>query len=102
MKPHASTFATAEDASLGLEGPAPSSEATRIRLLPLLLAIGLTLFVGQFAFLFPAMKLGMPPGLASVTLQSQAFFTIAFAAIALRVLRQVSTLRSVRQTAWGG
>ena len=52
--------------------------------LPLLLAIGLTLFVGQFAFLFPAMKLGMPPGLASVTLQSQAFFTIAFAAIALR------------------
>ena len=48
--------------------------------LPLLLAIGLTLFVGQFAFLFPAMKLGMPPGLASVTLQSQAFFTIIFAA----------------------
>lgn len=46
-------------------------------------AIGLTLFVGQFAFLFPAMKLGMPAGLASVTLQSQAFFTILFAAAAL-------------------
>lgn len=41
-----------------------------------MLAIGLTLFVGQFAFLFPAMKLGMPAGLASVTLQSQAFITI--------------------------
>ncbi len=48
-----------------------------------LVAIGMTWFVGQFAFLFPAMKLGMPPGLASVTLQSQAFFTIAFAAALL-------------------
>lgn len=48
-----------------------------------LIAIGMTLFVGQFAFLFPAMKLGMPPGLASVTLQSQAFLTILFAAFAL-------------------
>ncbi len=48
-----------------------------------MVAIGMTLFVGQFAFLFPAMKLGMPPGLASVTLQSQAFFTILIAALAL-------------------
>ncbi|PIO99795.1 EamA family transporter [Pleomorphomonas carboxyditropha] len=48
-----------------------------------MIAIGMTLFVGQFAFLFPAMKLGMPPGLASVTLQSQAFLTILFAAVAL-------------------
>lgn len=51
--------------------------------LPKMMAIGMTLFVGQFAFLFPAMKLGMPPGLASVTLQSQAFFTILFATLAL-------------------
>jgi len=51
--------------------------------LPKMLAIGMTLFVGQFAFLFPAMKLGMPPGLASVTLQSQAFFTILFATLML-------------------
>jgi O-acetylserine/cysteine efflux transporter len=29
--------------------------------------------VGQFAFLFSAIKLGMPAGLASVVLQSQAF-----------------------------
>lgn len=48
-----------------------------------MIAVGVTLFVGQFAFLFPAMKLGMPPGLASVTLQSQAFLTILFAALAL-------------------
>ncbi|WP_370675733.1 EamA family transporter [Pleomorphomonas sp. PLEO] len=48
-----------------------------------MVAIGMTLFVGQFAFLFPAMKLGMPPGLASVTLQSQAFLTILFASVAL-------------------
>jgi O-acetylserine/cysteine efflux transporter len=48
-----------------------------------MIALGMTLFVGQFAFLFPAMKLGMPPGLASVTLQSQAFLTILFAALAL-------------------
>lgn len=53
MKPHASTFATAEDASLGLDGPAPASEATRIRLLPLLLAIavmlGITAWPGALA-----------------------------------------------------
>ncbi len=48
-----------------------------------MIAIGMTLFVGQFGFLFPAMKLGMPPGLASVTLQSQAFLTILFASLAL-------------------
>jgi O-acetylserine/cysteine efflux transporter len=40
--------------------------------------------VGQFGFLFTAMKLGMPAGLASVVLQSQAFFTLLFAGICLR------------------
>jgi len=48
-----------------------------------LLAIGVTLFFGQFAFLFPAMTFGMPPGLASVVLQSQAFLTVLFAAAML-------------------
>lgn len=48
-----------------------------------LLAVGATLFLGQFAFLFTGMKLGMPPGLASVLLQSQAFMTILIAAIVL-------------------
>jgi O-acetylserine/cysteine efflux transporter len=49
-----------------------------------LVAIGGTLFVGQFAFLFPAMAVGMPPGLASIALQAQAFITIFIAAIVLR------------------
>jgi O-acetylserine/cysteine efflux transporter len=48
-----------------------------------LLPIGLTLFVGQFALLFPAMAVGMPPGLASIALQIQAFLTIAIAAVVL-------------------
>ncbi len=51
---------------------------------PVLIAIGLPLFVGQFAFLFPSMAIGMPPGLASIALQLQAFLTIAIAAVVLR------------------
>lgn len=49
-----------------------------------MLAIGLTWFLGQFVFIFIAMTKGMPPGLASLTLQAQAFFTILIAALALR------------------
>ncbi|MCY0536320.1 O-acetylserine/cysteine exporter, partial [Klebsiella pneumoniae] len=45
-----------------------------------LLAYGTTISLGQFAFLFEAMGNGMPPGLASLVLQSQAFFTLFFAA----------------------
>lgn len=48
-----------------------------------LLAYGLTISLGQFAFLFSAMKVGMPAGLASLVLQSQAFFTLFFAALFL-------------------
>jgi O-acetylserine/cysteine efflux transporter len=50
----------------------------------MMIGIGLTLFVGQFALLFPAMAIGMPPGLASIALQVQAFITIAIAAAVLR------------------
>jgi len=39
----------------------------------------MTMGVGQFACLFCAIKFGMPAGLASVVLQSQAFFTLLFA-----------------------
>jgi O-acetylserine/cysteine efflux transporter len=46
-----------------------------------LLAYGLTISLGQFAFLFSAMAAGMPAGLASLVLQSQAFFTLIFAAV---------------------
>lgn len=48
-----------------------------------LLAYGTTISLGQFAFLFSAMKVGMPAGLASLVLQSQAFFTLFFAALFL-------------------
>lgn len=51
---------------------------------PRLIAIAFTLFVGHFGFLFVAMTKGVPPGLASVLLQSQGFFTILIAAVALR------------------
>ena len=50
----------------------------------LYLAYGMTISVGQFAFLFSAIHLGMPSGLASLVLQSQAFFTMLFAALWLR------------------
>lgn len=46
----------------------------------LLLAYGLFTFASQFSFLFLGMKLGMPPGLASLVMQIQAFFTIGLAA----------------------
>ncbi|WP_133678237.1 EamA family transporter [Paludibacterium purpuratum] len=45
---------------------------------------GLTVGFGQFAGLFCAIKFGMPAGLASVVLQSQAFFTMLLAALFLR------------------
>jgi O-acetylserine/cysteine efflux transporter len=49
----------------------------------MLILIGLTLFTGQFLLLFFAFSLGMPPGLASVTQQTQAFFTVLLAAVFL-------------------
>jgi O-acetylserine/cysteine efflux transporter len=52
--------------------------------LRLYVAAGLTLSVGQFAFLFSAIRAGMPVGLASLVVQSQAFFTLVFAAIWLK------------------
>jgi O-acetylserine/cysteine efflux transporter len=48
-----------------------------------LVAIGLTLFTGQFLFQFFGIASGMPPGLASVVVQTQAFFTVLFAAVVL-------------------
>jgi O-acetylserine/cysteine efflux transporter len=48
-----------------------------------LLAYGLTISFGQFAFLFSAMYVGMPAGLASLVLQAQAFFTLGLASVFL-------------------
>jgi O-acetylserine/cysteine efflux transporter len=49
----------------------------------LLVPIGLSLFMGQFLLLFFGIAAGMPPGLAAIVVQTQALFTILFAALAL-------------------
>jgi len=49
---------------------------------PLLIAISFTLFLGQFLAQAYGIAHGVPVGLASVIVQSQALFTIAFAVIA--------------------
>jgi O-acetylserine/cysteine efflux transporter len=49
-----------------------------------LVLIGLTLFTGQFLLLFFAYAQGLPAGLASVTQQLQAIFTVLLAAFVLR------------------
>ncbi len=50
---------------------------------PRLVAIAATLFIGQFSFLFLGLRVGMPPGLASVLSQAQAILTVAGAALVL-------------------
>jgi O-acetylserine/cysteine efflux transporter len=45
---------------------------------------GLLLGVGEFGFLFTAIKMGAPAGQSSIILQSQAFFTAILAALALK------------------
>lgn len=52
--------------------------------LRLFFAYGITISFGQFALLFTAMYVGMPAGLASLVLQTQAFFTIVLAVLFLR------------------
>jgi O-acetylserine/cysteine efflux transporter len=51
--------------------------------LRLYLGFALTSFLGQFALLFWAIKVGMPSGLSSVVHQSQVFFTLLLAAAVL-------------------
>ena len=51
---------------------------------PLLVAISFTLFLGQFLAQAYGIAHGVPVGLSSVIVQSQALFTIAFAALAFR------------------
>lgn len=48
-----------------------------------LVVYAMTISFGQFAFLFLAIKLGMPAGLASLVLQTQAFFTLLLGALLL-------------------
>ncbi len=49
----------------------------------LLVAYGVFVGVGQFGFLFSAIKLGMPAGLSSLVLQVQVFFSIGLAVLFL-------------------
>jgi O-acetylserine/cysteine efflux transporter len=49
-----------------------------------LIIVGLTAFLGQYIFLFVALKLGMPAGLSSVTLQLQVFITILLSVLVLK------------------
>jgi O-acetylserine/cysteine efflux transporter len=46
-----------------------------------LVFVGTAWFAAQFGLLYVGMHVGMPPGLASVLMQAQAFFTILFAAL---------------------
>lgn len=47
----------------------------------LILGIGVMLCVVKFSLLFVAIDVGLPPGLSSIVLQSQAFFTIVLAVV---------------------
>ncbi len=49
-----------------------------------LAAVGLFMSVGQFGFLYVAMGVGLPPGIAALVLQAQVVFTIVIAAGVLR------------------
>lgn len=49
----------------------------------LYLGFALATFLGQFALLFWAIKVGMPSGLSSLVLQSQVFFTVILAGLFL-------------------
>jgi O-acetylserine/cysteine efflux transporter len=51
--------------------------------LRLVLGVGVFMCTGQFALLFVAMDQGLPAGLASLVLQMQVLFTIAFAVVLL-------------------
>ena len=53
---------------------------------PLLIAISFTLFLGQFLAQSYGIAAGVPVGLTSVIVQSQALFTIGFAVLAFREL----------------
>ncbi|SNY69971.1 O-acetylserine/cysteine exporter [Enterobacter sp. CC120223-11] len=69
--------------------------------LSLLLGYGLTISFGQFAFLFSAIKFGMPAGLASLVLQAQAFFTIILGAFVFGERLQGKQLAGITLAVFG-
>lgn len=67
----------------------------------LLVLYGATIQLGQFVFLFTGMYVGMPAGLASLVLQSQAFFTLVFAMLFLGERLRVQNLVGLAVAAAG-
>ncbi|MFW0765862.1 O-acetylserine/cysteine exporter [Trabulsiella odontotermitis] len=67
----------------------------------LLLGYGLTISFGQFAFLFSAIKFGMPAGLASLVLQAQAFFSIILGAFVFGERLQGKQLAGITLAVFG-
>ncbi|MCF7935988.1 MAG: EamA family transporter [Synergistales bacterium] len=65
------------------------------------IAYGLTIGFGQFSCLFYAMTIGMPAGLASIILQSQAFFTAFFAVFFLAERLRMVQLLGLAIAVWG-
>jgi O-acetylserine/cysteine efflux transporter len=63
-----------------------------------LIAVGSTMFAGQFLLQFFGIANGMPPGLASVVSQSQALFTVLFAGL---LLHELPTRRQFASLAFG-
>ncbi len=68
-------FIVAAIAALWLPRPAISWKA--------LISIGLTVFTGQFLLQFFGIASGMPAGLTAVVVQTQALFTVLFAALVM-------------------
>lgn len=64
-------------------------------------AYGLTISFGQFAFLFCAIKFGMPAGLASLVLQAQAFFTILIGVFVFRERLQTKQIAGMAMAVIG-
>ena len=66
-----------------------------------ILGYAMSLNFGQFAFLFTAMEFGMPAGLASLVIQSQAIFTMFFAVLFLKEYVRPYQLLSIGVAASG-
>ena len=79
-------FLIASTPAIALKRPAPWR---------VLIPLGLTLFAGQFLLQFFGIANGMPPGLASIVVQTQAFFTILFAAVAMHELSSPQQLAGI-------
>lgn len=69
--------------------------------LSLLLGYGLTISFGQFAFLFCAIRFGMPAGLASLVLQAQAFLTIILGAFVFKERLQFKQVAGITLAVFG-